>query len=102
MRIVNLLFAASVVNHRSRPARLALGVSSTNELDVTFTPGVMVYAEYRGAAGRWSPELESYVRSVMREEGDEVVSIMGPDLLAAAMYGLLHADLAAIQERLSR
>jgi pimeloyl-ACP methyl ester carboxylesterase len=60
------------------------------------------YAEYRGWAGRWSPELESYVRSVMREEGDEIVSIMGPDLFAAARYGLLHADWAAIQERLGR
>jgi len=61
------------------------------------------YAEYRGmAAGRWNPELESYVRSVMREEGDEVVSIMGPDVYAAALYGLLHADLPAIQEQLGR
>ena len=61
------------------------------------------YAEYRGlAGGRWNHELESYVRSVMREEGDEVVSIMGADLCAAAWYGVLHADLPAIQERLGQ
>lgn len=60
------------------------------------------YAEYRDWAGRWSPELERYVRSVMREEGEEVVSVMGPDVYAAAMYGILHADLAEIQERLGR
>lgn len=60
------------------------------------------FAEYREFAGRWSPELEDYVRSVMRQEGDEVVSIMGPDVFAAGMYGLLHADLAGAQERLGR
>lgn len=61
------------------------------------------FAEYREwAGGRWSAELEGYVRSVMREEGDEVVSIMGPDVFAAGLYGLLHADLADAQERLGR
>jgi pimeloyl-ACP methyl ester carboxylesterase len=38
----------------------------------------------------------------MRQDGDEVVSIMGPDVFAAGMYGLLHADLAGAQERLGR
>jgi pimeloyl-ACP methyl ester carboxylesterase len=60
------------------------------------------YAEYQGWAGRWSLELESYVRSVMREDGNEVVSIMGPDVFAAALYGLLHADMAVAQERLGQ
>jgi pimeloyl-ACP methyl ester carboxylesterase len=60
------------------------------------------FAEYRGFAGRWSPELEDYVRSVMRQEGDEVASIMGPDVFAAGLFGLLHADLAGAQERLGR
>lgn len=59
------------------------------------------FAEYRELAGRWSPELEEYVRSVMREEGGEVVSIMGPDTLAAALYGLMQVDLAGIQTRLA-
>jgi pimeloyl-ACP methyl ester carboxylesterase len=59
-----------------------------------------VYREW--AEGRWSPELEDYVRSVLREECDEVVSIMGPDVFAAGRYGLLHADLADAQERLGR
>jgi pimeloyl-ACP methyl ester carboxylesterase len=38
--------------------------------------------------GRWSPALEEYVRSAYREENGEVVSIMGPDVNAAALKGL--------------
>jgi pimeloyl-ACP methyl ester carboxylesterase len=60
-------------------------------------------AEFRTwAAGRWTDELEAYVRSVLREENGEVVSIMGPDVMAAALYGLLHIDLVSAQERLGR
>ena len=61
-----------------------------------------VYAEIREWAGRWSPELERYAHSVMREEGGEVVSIMGPDVMAAGMHAILHADLADLQARLGR
>lgn len=59
-------------------------------------------AEYRGSAGRWSPELEAYVRSVMVERDGEVLSIMGPDVFAAAVFGLLRLDLTGAQERLGR
>jgi pimeloyl-ACP methyl ester carboxylesterase len=38
--------------------------------------------------GRWSPELEEYVRSAYREEDGEVVSIMGPEVNAAALKAL--------------
>lgn len=38
--------------------------------------------------GRWSPALEEYVRSAYREEDGDVVSIMGPDVNAAALKAL--------------
>jgi pimeloyl-ACP methyl ester carboxylesterase len=38
--------------------------------------------------GRWSPELEEYVRSAYREENGDVVSIMGPEVNAAALKAL--------------
>jgi pimeloyl-ACP methyl ester carboxylesterase len=36
---------------------------------------------------RWSPELAASCRSAYREEDGRVVSIMGPDVYAAAMWG---------------
>lgn len=59
------------------------------------------FAEYRALAGRWSPDLERYVRSVIRTHGQEVVSVVGPDTYAAALYGLLHADLPGMHQRLA-
>ncbi|MGH2920446.1 MAG: alpha/beta fold hydrolase [Gaiellaceae bacterium] len=45
-------------------------------------------AESREAFERWSPGLETYVRSAYREEKGEVVSTMGPDVYAAAMHAI--------------
>jgi pimeloyl-ACP methyl ester carboxylesterase len=52
--------------------------------------------------GRWSPELEEYVRSAYREDDGGVASIMGPDVNAAALKALrAHpptSELAALGE----
>jgi pimeloyl-ACP methyl ester carboxylesterase len=37
---------------------------------------------------RWSPELERYARSAFRDEDGQVVSIMGTDLFATALWWL--------------
>lgn len=42
----------------------------------------------RGFVSRWSPELEEYVRSAYRQGEGEVVSIMEPDVYAAAIHGV--------------
>jgi pimeloyl-ACP methyl ester carboxylesterase len=38
--------------------------------------------------GRWTAELEEYVKSAFREEDEQVVQIMTPDIYAAAMHGI--------------
>jgi pimeloyl-ACP methyl ester carboxylesterase len=38
--------------------------------------------------GRWSPELETYARASFRDENGSVVSLMGPDVYAAAIHGV--------------
>jgi len=45
-------------------------------------------AAARENLGRWSPELEEYIRSAYREENGDVVSIMGPEVNAAALKAL--------------
>jgi pimeloyl-ACP methyl ester carboxylesterase len=47
-----------------------------------------VLDESREHFPRWSPELEEYVRSAYREGDGQVVSIVGPDVFAAARYGI--------------
>lgn len=59
-----------------------------------------VLAEWKGLIGRWSPALEYYVRSGVREEDGEIVSIVGPDLFAAALHFMVNAQLAAAQAKL--
>jgi pimeloyl-ACP methyl ester carboxylesterase len=49
---------------------------------------------------RWSPEMEEYVRSAYEERNDEVVSKMGPDVYAAAIYGVDTSPPSAAQQRL--
>lgn len=44
------------------------------------------FAEPREYAGRWSPALEQAVLAAYRDEGEEVVSTMGPETLATAMW----------------
>jgi pimeloyl-ACP methyl ester carboxylesterase len=56
----------------------------------------------RGFVNRWSPELEEYVRSAFREENGEVVSIMGPDVYAAALHAVDRAPPSSVHERLGR
>ena len=51
-----------------------------------------VVDESREAFPRWSPELEEHVRSAYREDGGRVVSIMGPEVYAAARYGIDSQD----------
>jgi pimeloyl-ACP methyl ester carboxylesterase len=52
--------------------------------------------------GRWSPELEEYVRSAYRADDGGVASIMGPDVNAAALKALRArpptSELAALGE----
>jgi pimeloyl-ACP methyl ester carboxylesterase len=47
-----------------------------------------LFEEARNYFGRWSPELEAYARASFREENGAVVSLMGPDVYAAAIYGV--------------
>jgi pimeloyl-ACP methyl ester carboxylesterase len=47
-----------------------------------------LFDEARNAFGRWSPALETYVRASFVEQNGAIVSIMGPDVYAAAIYGV--------------
>ena len=49
---------------------------------------------------RWSPELAVSCRSAYREENGRIVSIMGPDVYAAAIWGVLCAPPAEALARL--
>jgi pimeloyl-ACP methyl ester carboxylesterase len=49
---------------------------------------------------RWSPELAENCRSAYREENGRIVSIMGPDVYAAAIWGVLCASPAESLMRL--
>lgn len=49
---------------------------------------------------RWSPEIEEYVKSAFREENGEVVSIMTPDVYAAAMHGIDRSPPSSVHGRL--
>ena len=49
---------------------------------------------------RWSPPLEEYVRSAFREENGEVVSILTPDVFAAAMHGIDRTPPSSVHKRL--
>jgi len=49
---------------------------------------------------RWSPELAASCRSAYREENGRIVSIMGPDVYAAAIWGTLLAPPAEALTRL--
>lgn len=60
-----------------------------------------VLADARGAFPRWSPGMEEYVRSAYREENGEVVSTVGPDVYAAAMYGIDRSPPSSVHARLA-
>jgi pimeloyl-ACP methyl ester carboxylesterase len=49
---------------------------------------------------RWSPELAESCRSAYREEDGRVISIMGPDVYSAAMWGTMRAPPADALRRL--
>ena len=49
---------------------------------------------------RWTPELAASCRSAYREQDRKVVSIMGPDVYAAAIWGVLRAPPAEALRRL--
>jgi pimeloyl-ACP methyl ester carboxylesterase len=49
---------------------------------------------------RWSPELAESCRSAYREENGRIVSIMGPDVYAAAIWGVSCAPPAEALSRL--
>ena len=51
---------------------------------------------------RWSPELAESCRSAYREENGRIVSIMGPDVYAAAIWGVLCAPPAEALARLGQ
>ena len=50
--------------------------------------------------GRWNPELEEMHRASFREENGAVVSIMGPDVYAAAIHGIQQSPPSLAHERL--
>jgi pimeloyl-ACP methyl ester carboxylesterase len=50
-----------------------------------------LFQEAGGYFGRWSPGLEAYARASFREENGAVVSLMGPDVYAAAIHGVEQA-----------
>ena len=56
--------------------------------------------EARAYFKRWTPELAESCRSAFREENGEVVSIMGPDVYAAAIWGTIQAPPAEVLPRL--
>jgi pimeloyl-ACP methyl ester carboxylesterase len=57
-------------------------------------------AESREAFTRWSPGLETYVRSAYRDEIGEVVSTMGPDVYTAAMHAIDRSPPSGVHARL--
>jgi pimeloyl-ACP methyl ester carboxylesterase len=100
--IVGLHFAAA---HSERIAALALldgGYMHTTEgktLDelrshwraqdgFRYASWDALFEEARNAFGRWTPALETYVRASFVEQDGAVVSIMGPDVYAASIYGV--------------
>jgi pimeloyl-ACP methyl ester carboxylesterase len=60
----------------------------------------VVDREAREYFTRWTPELAASCRSAFREEGGRVVSIMGPDVYAAAYWGVIAAPPAEVLPRL--
>jgi pimeloyl-ACP methyl ester carboxylesterase len=59
-----------------------------------------LFEEAGGYFGRWSQELEAYVRASFREENGAVVSRMGPDVYAAAIHGVEQAPPWAALDRI--
>ena len=51
---------------------------------------------------RWTPGVELSVRSAYREQDGAAVSIMGPDVYAAASAGILAAPPSTAHERLGQ
>jgi pimeloyl-ACP methyl ester carboxylesterase len=49
---------------------------------------------------RWTPEIEEYVKSAFREVNGEVVSILTPEVYAAAMHGIDRTPPSAVHRRL--
>lgn len=49
---------------------------------------------------RWSREIEEYVKSAFRDENGEVVSIMTPEVYAAAMHGIDRSPPSEVHARL--
>ena len=54
----------------------------------------------RAYFSRWTPELAASCRSACREQDGRVVSIMGPDVYAAAIWGTMRAPPAEALRRL--
>lgn len=61
-----------------------------------------VVADARSFFRRWTPEIEMLVRSAYREQNGEVVSIMGPDVYAAATAGILASPPSSAYGQLGR
>lgn len=49
---------------------------------------------------RWSPEVEEYVKSAFHEVNGEVVSVLTPDVYAAAMHGIDRTPPSTVHRRL--
>jgi lipase len=54
----------------------------------------------RASFKRWTPEIAASCRAAYREQDGKVISIMGPDVYAAAIWGVLRAPPAEALARL--
>jgi lipase len=66
----------------------------------TFDSWDAVEEDARAQLTRWTPALAESCRSAYREEDGKVVSIMGPDVYAAVIWGVLRAPPADALARL--
>ncbi|MDQ2983629.1 MAG: hypothetical protein M3R70_06870 [Actinomycetota bacterium] len=57
-------------------------------------------ASAKGFYRRWNAAIERLARSAYREEDGAVVSIMGPDVYAAATHGILQSPPSTAHRRL--
>lgn len=58
--------------------------------------------EAKAAFGRWTPSIQAVVRDAYRDENGRIVSIMGPDVYAAAIHGVHEAPPAPVIPELGR
>jgi pimeloyl-ACP methyl ester carboxylesterase len=65
-----------------------------------FPSWTAVVEDARPWFARWSPAIEEYLKSGFREENGEVVSILTPDVFAAAIHGIDRSPPSGVHRRL--